>query len=421
MELVGNAYQIQGVDVLQLAKEHGSPLFVYDAEVIKRQYDRLNIAISYKHKKLNFACKSLNNVNILRYMRSLGAGLDTVSIEEVQLGLHAGYSPDEIIYTPNCVSFEEITKAVELGVRINIDNLSILEHFGHLYGNTYPVCIRLNPHIMAGGNHKISVGHIDSKFGISIHQMRHLERLIKAYGINVNGLHMHTGSDILNIDAFKSAVEILLDAARSFEDLDFIDFGSGFKVPYKPNDLSTDIETFGEEMSNIFTQFCKEYGKELTMEFEPGKYLVSESGTFFTTVNVLKQTPATVFAGVNTGFNHFIRPMFYDAYHHMINVSNPAGKPRIYTVVGYICETDTFGWDRQIEEIKEGDILAFQNAGAYVSTMASNFNSRLKPAEVLVINGEAHVISKRQEFRDLLVNQVELGDEVLHSQNLEVK
>ena len=421
MELVGNAYQIQGVDVLQLAKEHGSPLFVYDAEVIKRQYDRLNTAISYNHKKLNFACKSLNNVNILRYMRSLGAGLDTVSIEEVQLGLHAGYSPDEIIYTPNCVSFEEITKAVELGVRINIDNLSILEHFGHLYGNTYPVCIRLNPHIMAGGNHKISVGHIDSKFGISIHQMRHLERLIKAYGINVNGLHMHTGSDILNIDAFKSAVEILLDAARSFEDLDFIDFGSGFKVPYKPNDLSTDIETFGEEMSNIFTQFCKEYGKELTMEFEPGKYLVSESGTFFTTVNVLKQTPATVFAGVNTGFNHFIRPMFYDAYHHMINVSNPAGKPRIYTVVGYICETDTFGWDRQIEEIKEGDILAFQNAGAYVSAMASNFNSRLKPAEVLVINGEAHVISKRQEFRDLLVNQVELGDEVLHSQTLEVK
>ena len=421
MELVGNAYQIQGVDVLQLAKEHGSPLFVYDAEVIKRQYDRLNTAISYNHKKLNFACKSLNNVNILRYMRSLGAGLDTVSIEEVQLGLHAGYSPDEIIYTPNCVSFEEITKAVELGVRINIDNLSILEHFGHLYGNRYPVCIRLNPHIMAGGNHKISVGHIDSKFGISIHQMRHLERLIKAYGINVNGLHMHTGSDILNIDAFKSAVEILLDAARSFEDLDFIDFGSGFKVPYKPNDLSTDIETFGEEMSNIFTQFCKEYGKELTMEFEPGKYLVSESGTFFTTVNVLKQTPATVFAGVNTGFNHFIRPMFYDAYHHMINVSNPAGKPRIYTVVGYICETDTFGWDRQIEEIKEGDILAFQNAGAYVSAMASNFNSRLKPAEVLVINGEAHVISKRQEFRDLLVNQVELGDEVLHSQTLEVK
>lgn len=415
MELSGNAYQIQGIDVLQLVEEQGSPLFVYDADVIKRQYDRLNNAITYKHKKLNFACKSLNNVNILRYMHSLGAGLDTVSIQEVQLGLHAGYAPEEIMYTPNCVSFEEITQAVELGVRINIDNLSILEQFGHLYGNRYPVCIRLNPHIMAGGNHKISVGHIDSKFGISIHQMRHLERLIKAYGIHVNGLHMHTGSDILNIDAFKSAVEILLDCAREFEELDFIDFGSGFKVPYKPNDLSTDIETFGEEMSNVFSQFCKEYGKELTMEFEPGKYLVSESGTFFTTVNVLKQTPATVFAGVNTGFNHFVRPMFYDAYHYMVNVSNPLGKPRIYTVVGYICETDTFGWDRQIEEIKEGDVLAFKNAGAYVFTMASNFNSRLKPAEVLVIDGKAHVISKRQIFNDLLLNQVELSEEVINS------
>lgn len=414
MELSSDAYQIQGIDILQLVEEQGSPLFVYDAEVIKRQYNRLNNAITYTHKKLNFACKSLNNVNILRYMHSLGAGLDTVSIQEVQLGLHAGYAPEEIMYTPNCVGFEEITQAVELGVRINIDSLSILEHFGHLYGNRYPVCIRLNPHIMAGGNHKISVGHIDSKFGISIHQIRHLQRLIKAYGIHVNGLHMHTGSDILNIDAFKSAVEILLDCARDFEELDFIDFGSGFKVPYKPNDLSTDIEAFGEEMSNVFSQFCKEYGKELTMEFEPGKYLVSESGTFFTTVNVLKQTPATIFAGVNTGFNHFIRPMFYDAYHHMVNVSNPNGKPRIYTVVGYICETDTFGWDRQIEEIKEGDVLAFKNAGAYVFTMASNFNSRLKPAEVLVLNEEAHVISKRQTFNDLLLNQVELSEEVIN-------
>ena len=421
MELRDNAYNIQGVSVLDLVETHGSPLFVYDAEVIKRQYDRLNNAITYKHKKLNFACKSLNNVNILRYMRTLGAGLDTVSIQEVQLGLHAGFAPEEIIYTPNCVSFEEVQAAVSLGVRINIDNLSILEQFGHLYGDRYPVCIRLNPHIMAGGNHKISVGHIDSKFGISIHQMRHLERIIKAYNIQINGLHMHTGSDILNIDAFKSAVGILLDCARSFEDLEFIDFGSGFKVPYKPNDLSTDIETFGEEMSQVFEEFCQEYGKTLTMEFEPGKYLVSESGTFFTTVNVLKQTPATVFAGVNTGFNHFIRPMFYDAYHHMVNVSNPSGKPRIYTVVGYICETDTFGWDRQIEEIREGDVLAFKNAGAYVFTMASNFNSRLKPAEVLVLNGQAHVISQRQTFEDLLANQVELPENVLQTPVLETE
>ena len=317
-------------------------------------------------------------------------------------------NPKKIIYTPNCVSFDEISEAVSLGVRVNIDNLSVLEHFGHVYGDRYPVCIRLNPHILAGGNHKISVGHIDSKFGISIHQMRHLERIIDAYGIHVNGLHMHTGSDILNIDAFASAVDILLDSARHFEDLEFIDFGSGFKVPYKPQEVSTDIISFGDRMTRLFREFCDEYGRELRMEFEPGKFLVSESGTFLATVNVLKQTPATVFAGVNTGFNHFIRPMLYDAYHHIVNVSNPVAKPRIYTVVGYICETDTFGWDRPIQEIREDDILAFQNAGAYVSSMSSNYNSRLKPAEVFVLDGQAHLITRREEFRDLLRNTVEV-------------
>ena len=409
MEIENEQYKIQDLGLDQLAEKFGTPLFIYDAESIKQKYELLDRSIQFQNKRINYACKALNNVNILRYIRSLGAGLDTVSIQEVQLGLHAGFLPDEIIFTPNCVSFDEIVQAVELGVRINIDNLSILEQFGHRYGNSYPVCIRLNPHIMAGGNHKISVGHIDSKFGISIHQMRHLERIIEACNIHVNGLHMHTGSDILNIDAFTSAVEILLDSARHFNTLDFIDFGSGFKVPYKPDEVSTDIKDFGSRMSSLFADFCQSYGRDLRMEFEPGKFLVSESGTFIAEVNVLKQTPATVFAGVNTGFNHFIRPMLYDAYHQIINISNPSGKPRIYTVVGYICETDTFGWDRQISEISEGDLLAFKNAGAYVSTMSSNYNSRLKPAELLILNGQTHLITKRQEFEDLLRDQVEIS------------
>lgn len=408
MNLVKENFEIQGNNVLELCENYGSPLFVYDAEIIKRQFDKMNDAITWKNKRINYACKALNNINILRYLKSLGAGLDTVSIQEVQLGLLAGFKPEQIIYTPNCVAFSEIEEAIKLGVRINIDNLSVLEHFGHEFGNNYPVCIRLNPHILAGGNHKISVGHIDSKFGISIHQMRHLERLVGVYNIHVNGVHMHTGSDILNIDAFAQSAEILLECAMHFKELEYIDFGSGFKVPYKPGEVATDMDSFGKEITKIFTGFCKEYGRELRMDFEPGKYLVSESGTFFCTVNVLKQTPATVFAGVNTGFNHFGRPMMYDAYHHILNVSNPNGKPRVYTVVGYICETDTFGWDRQINEINEGDILAFQNAGAYVSTMASNYNSRYKPAEVFILNGKAHLISARQEFEDLIKNQVEM-------------
>ncbi|HBF21140.1 MAG TPA: diaminopimelate decarboxylase [Cryomorphaceae bacterium] len=401
-------FQIAGVDALQLCREYDTPLYVYDTAKMESQYKRLKKAFKGSKHKINYACKALSNVNVLRFFKQLGSGLDTVSIQEVELGLKAGFDPADIIYTPNGVSIDEIKKAVELGVRINIDNLSILEQFGGLYGGDYPVCIRMNPHIMAGGNVKISVGHIDSKFGISIHQTRHLERLVKSLNIKVEGLHMHTGSDILDVDVFLKGADLLLEVARDFPDLQYIDFGSGFKVAYKPNDISTDIEELGQKMTKMFNTFCKEYGRELEIEFEPGKFLVSEAGYFFCKVNVIKQTTATVFAGVDTGMNHLIRPMFYDAYHHIENISNTNGRKRVYTVVGYICETDTFPSDRQINEINEGDILCFHNAGAYCFTMANNYNSRYKPAEVLVHKGKAHLITQRQTLDDILRNQVEI-------------
>ena len=396
--------------LLDLAKQFGTPLFVYDADKMTSQYTRLTKAFKGLKLNVHYACKALSNQAVLQHFRSLGAGLDTVSIQEVQLGLMAGYKPEQIIYTPNGVSFEEIQEAVKLGVKVNIDNLVMLEKFGNEYGSSYPVCVRLNPHIVAGGNHKIQVGHIDSKFGISIHQMRHLTRIVEAYKIHVNGLHMHTGSDILDVGVFLRGTELLLDAAFQFKELDYIDLGSGFKVAYKPNDVSTNIEELGTKLSEQFRDFCKEYGRELELSFEPGKFLVSESGTFLCKVNVIKQTTATVFAGVDSGFNHFIRPMFYDSYHHITNISNPKGEERIYTVVGYICETDTFAWDRKIAEINENDVLAFHNAGAYVFAMSSNYNSRLKPAEVLLKDGKAHLISRRQTLEDVLATQVDVSE-----------
>ena len=400
---------MQPEQLTALANQFGTPLFVYDADVITRQYKRLTEAFSAVDLDIHYACKALSNQAILQHIRSLGSGLDTVSIEEVHLGLRAGFTPKQIMYTPNGVGFDEICEAVELGVHINIDNLRMLELFGHKYGNSYPVCVRINPHIMAGGNHKISVGHIDSKFGISIHQTRHLQRIIDAYGIHVNGLHMHTGSEILDIDVFLRGADLLMEVAHDFKELQYLDFGSGFKVAYKPEDKATNIEELGEKMSAMFNAFCEEYGRPLKLVFEPGKYLVSEAGTFLVQVNVIKQTTATVFAQVNSGFNHLIRPMFYDSYHHITNISNPDGQPRIYTVTGYICETDTFGWDRSIAEINEGDILCFNNAGAYVFSMSSNYNSRVKPAEVLLLNGEAHLISRKQTIDDLLINQVDVS------------
>ena len=399
---------MQSKDLVQLAEQFGSPLYVYDAEKIQSQYNRLTKAFSKVDKlRINYAMKALSNVAILQLLKEMGAGLDTVSIQEVLLGLHAGYAPDKIFYTPNGVSLEEIEEANAMGVQINIDNLSILEQFGAKHPNV-PVCIRINPHVMAGGNTNISVGHIDSKFGISIHQLPHLVRIVENTKMNIVGIHMHTGSDILDIEVFLYAAEILFDAAKNFKNLEFLDFGSGFKVPYKKDDIETDIEELGKKLSKRFNAFCAEYGKELTLIFEPGKFLVSEAGSFLVKVNVIKQTTSTVFAGVDSGFNHLIRPMLYGSQHQIDNISNPKGKERFYSIVGYICETDTFANNRRIPEIKEGDILSFRNAGAYCYSMASNYNSRYKPAEVLWMNGKGHLIRAHETFEDLLKNQIPL-------------
>lgn len=397
---------LKHAQLADIANEFGTPVYIYHAEKIKEQYNKLASAFNKSNVRFFYACKALSNVNVLRYMQQLGASLDCVSINEVKLGLMAGFSNDQILFTPNCVDLQEILEAKELGVILNIDNISILEQYGHKFGGSYPVCVRLNPHIMAGGNFKISTGHIDSKFGISIHQMRHIERVIKSTGIQVKGIHMHTGSEIKDVNVFLQGLDVMFEIAEHFPDIDFIDLGSGFKVPYKEGDIETDIKLLAEKVAIAFTNFEKTKGKKIQIWFEPGKYLVSEAGYFVVKANVVKQTPATVFAGVNSGFNHLIRPMFYEAYHSIENVSNKKGPERIYTVVGNICETDTFAWDRKINEVKEGDYLVFYNAGAYGFEMSSNFNSRLRPAEVFVEDGMPKLIRRRETFEDILEKQI---------------
>ena len=408
MELVNNKYQLSdGIDPLELCKEFGTPLYVYDAAIMERQYQRITAAYSYSKFRVHYACKALSNLSVLRFFRKLGAALDCVSIGEVKLGLRAGYAPEDILYTPNFAGMDEYAEAVAAGVKINLDAIPMLENWG-LHFKNVPFCIRINPHLMAGGNEKISVGHIDSKFGISIHQLPHVLRIVENQGLNVVGLHMHTGSDILDVDVFLRGAEILLEAARKFPNLQYIDLGSGYKVPYKPDDIETDVEEVGEKLSLFFADFCKDYGRELTLMVEPGKFLVSEAGYLFAKCTLVKQTTSTAFVGLETGFNHLIRPMFYGAYHKIVNVTEPTFKPRIYNVVGNICETDTFAVDRRIAEVVEGDVIGFYNAGAYGYTMASTFNSRPRPAEVLIYKGKAHLIRERETLEDLVRGQVEV-------------
>ncbi|HEX6191304.1 MAG TPA: diaminopimelate decarboxylase [Chitinophagaceae bacterium] len=389
-----------------IAKEFGTPVYVYHAEKIREQYEKLVNAFKGSDVLFFYACKALTNLNIISYIKNLGANIDCSSINEVKLAMRAGFTPDRILYTSNGIAFDEIVEAKELGVHINIDSLSNLEKFGQRFGHDYPVGIRLRPNIMAGGNIKISTGHDKSKFGIPAEQIDKVLSLVNQYNLFIRDLHIHTGSDIKDVDVFVKGIEVLFELIPHFKELEFIDLGGGFKVPYQDGDSETDIQLLAKKVKEAFDNHPNPGGKHLQIWFEPGKFLVSECGYLVAEVNVLKETASAAFVGLNTGFNHLIRPMFYDSYHRIRNISNPDGVKKRYSVVGNICETDTFAWDRELNEVRERDLLVFHNAGAYGFEMSSNFNSRFKPAEVMVVDGKARLIRERDGMEDLLRKQV---------------
>ena len=398
--------RLSSEQLVQFANEYGTPLYVYHAERIKEQYERLLSAFKTSDTKFFYAAKALTNINILRYIKSIGCNVDCSSVNEVKLAIKAGFEPKNILYTSNNIAFSEIEESKNLGVNINIDSLSNLEKFGRKYEHSYPIGMRLRPNIMAGGNLKISTGHEDSKFGVPLEQIEKVLQVVKQTNLFIRGLHIHTGSDIKDVEVFAKGIEVLFDVAQQFPELEFLDLGGGFKVPYEPGEEGTDIEMLGKKVAEEFEAFEKKYNRHLQVWFEPGKFLVSEAGYFITRVNVIKESNSTIFAGVDSGMNHLIRPMFYGAYHVIENISNPSGKMKTYNIVGNICETDTFAENRSLPEVKEGDLLVFLNAGAYGFEMASNYNSRFKPAEVMMKDGRSYLIRKRDVLDDLLRNQI---------------
>lgn len=400
--------QLSNEQLRTIAQEFGTPLYLYNANRITHQFTQLQTAFRHSDKvRFFYACKALTNISILRHIKQIGCNVDCSSINEAKLAVHAGFTPENILYTSNGIAFDEIEEAVALGININIDSLSNLEKFGKKYGHSYPVGIRIRPNIMAGGNLKISTGHENSKFGIPIEQLHEIVQLMQQYNIHIAGLHNHTGSEIKDVDVFMKVSSVFLDMIPHFPELQFLDMGGGFKVPYKDGDEGTDITLLAHEIMAFERKIADTYQRHFQIWFEPGKFIVSEAGYLLTKVNVIKETATTTFVGVDTGFNHLIRPMFYEAYHRIRNISNEEGELKKYAVVGNICETDTFAWGRKLNETRESDLLVFDNAGAYGFEMASNFNSRFRPAEVLVNDGKAFLIRKREVFEDLLRNQVE--------------
>jgi len=400
---------IQNIPIQSLADEFGTPLYVYDAAIIDRQIHRMRSAFSGFPHQINYAAKALTNLAVLKHMRSRNLGLDVVSVQELRMGLDAGFQPSDILFTSNSIHFSELMEAIGYGVNINIDSLSLLEKFGREYGGSYPCSIRLKLDPLTQTHEGSKTWHLLSKFGIHHSRTGEIHRMITKYSLNVIGLHVHNSSGFLDIPVYLAAADTMFSIAEQFPELQFIDFGGGITIPFYEGHKVIDVDELGNKLAAKVHAFYSAYGSKPAIWFEPGRFLVSECGVLLTSVTVLKNDREPAFAGTDTGFNHLLRPALYDAYHEICNVSNPAGKSGEYHVTGNMCETDFLGKNRRIAEIREGDILAIRNAGAYGSCMASNYNSRLRPAEVMIRDGKAYLIKKRETYEDLLRNQLEVN------------
>lgn len=403
---------ISDKDLIQCAKEFGTPLYVYDADLIKKRYHQLYSCITYPKLQIYYAMKANYNLNILRLLEKEGACIDAVSPGDIYLALQAGFSKERILFTANKISDEEMHEVQKLGVLFNIGSLSRLEKYALSYPGSN-VCIRFNPDVVAGEHEFIRTGGEASKFGILLEKVDTVVSIAKEHKLKIIGIHEHTGSGIPETVQMQKGMENILGiiSKERFPYLKFVDFGGGFKVPYHIEEEEPDYSDFGNQVTELFTKFCKDFGKELDMYFEPGKLLVAESGKFLVTATTLKQNRLKSIVGVNSGFAQFIRPMFYQAYHHIRNLSNLKGIIKNYDVVGNICESgDCFATNRELPEIHEGDLLVIETAGAYCYSMGSVYNLRPMPAEVLIMNGKMLLVRKglsNKELIEKIVNESE--------------
>jgi len=382
--------QFNNFDFDKVLQQHTTPFFLYSGEALEARYEFIKNCITWKDVSVFYAMKANYNPDILTLLMRAGCGIDAVSPAEVFLALRCGFAPDKIIFTSNNSTSDEIDEVHATGVLINIDSLSRLEKFGIAHPGS-DVCLRFNCDVVAGEHPHIMTGGTKTKFGILLSDKARALEICSRCNLTVVGVHNHTGSGIADkaklIESMKNLLAIV--TPKDFPDLEFADFGGGFKVPYHPDEKEVDYNSLGSAMGEIFAEFCASFGRELRLYIEPGKFITSDCGLFIVQVNTLKDNRGRLIAGVNSGFPHLIRPILYHAYHHIVNLSNPAGKQKVYDICGNICESgDCFAVDREIAEIREGDYLAIMNAGAYCHAMASVYNLRPLPAEVFCYKGK---------------------------------
>ena len=395
---------VQPNQLLELAEQYGTPLYVYDLDRVVDNYKNLFNFIKYDKLQVHYALKANYNIALLKALRDAGAGLDTVSPGEVHLALALGFEREKIIFTANNLTDAEVDEVQALGVLFNIGSLSRLEKYGKAYPGSR-LCVRFNPDVVDGENAATATGGDLAKFGILLQDVEKVVEIARKYDLHIVGLHEHTGSGLQHTESVFQSMKNLMALAtpERFPELEFMDFGGGFKVPYKPDEVRVDYVKMGAEITALFSEFCKKYGKDLAMKFEPGKYMVAEAGVMLTRVNTLKFNRTRTIAGCDAGFPQLIRPVFYGAYHHIENLSNPAGAAKVYDVCGNICETgDRFAEQRELSEIRENDVLAIYNAGAYCYSMGGVYNLRSMPGEVAVQGGVAKLIRKRKSNTDLV-------------------
>ena len=390
--------------MLEAAAEFGTPLFLYDIDKIKECYQSLFKFIPYKGLKIHYALKANYNIAILKALRDMGCGLDTVSPAEVALALELGFKKEDIIYTANNMTDAEFAEVYAAGVVMNIGELSRLEKVAKNYPGSR-VCLRFNPDVKDGDSEKTMTAGDLTKFGILLDDVEKVLDIVKKGDLHIVGLHEHTGSGLQKAESVYQSMKNLMNIVTParFPELEFLDFGGGFKVPYMPDEKRIDYVAMGREIVNIFESFCKSYGRELKMYFEPGKYMVAESGHLLIEVNTIKKNRTRTIVGCNSGFPQLIRPVLYDAYHHIVNLSNPEGAEYKYDICGNICETgDRFAEERMMPEIREYDILEIQNAGAYCYSMGSIYNLRPMPSEAVFENGKLRLVRKAQTNKELV-------------------